>query len=134
MLLFFFCSFLDDHGGVGGVFGVGGDGSNVGLTAKKRKTGEQQDDSVEISFHSAKEDKVDNETENETSATMDGLDFYLPTRTMTAAERARHRQPKRKQDIPTAGAGAVAAGNTHSDILMEGRKEVWQDEFEDTSL
>lgn len=101
---------------------LGDDGDpNSFFSAKKRKTEEQQQDaSVEILFHSAKEDEGENGT---TITGMDGVDYYLPSRTMTAEERACHRLPKRKQD--------VTASNTESVILMEGKKEVWQDDFGD---
>lgn len=51
--------------------------------------------------------------------TMEGIDEYLPTRTMNAEERARHRVPKRK----------TKGGKEDSDILMEGRTEVWADDY-----
>lgn len=55
---------------------------------------------------------------------MDGVDEYLPTRTMTAEELARHRLPKRKQNGSGVGDENTTA-TTEGDILMQGRPHVW---------
>lgn len=81
------------------------------------------------------------------AAEMEGVDEYLPTRTMTAEERARHRLPKREREETEAKKATAKTEETTSAamsslqaaiavdggipieqedaILFEGRHEVW---------
>ena len=85
-------------------------------TPKKRKT-----DSFEISFSKTDMNGVDN---------MDGVYEYLPSHTMTAEERARHRVDKRKSRDDKKKSSLQAAADRvqidqNSDILCEGQMALW---------
>ena len=60
---------------------------------------------------------------------MEGVFEYLPSRTMTEEERARHRTPKRKERVTTDTTDSVASAAVpaveQNDVLMLGREEVW---------
>lgn len=79
------------------------------VSPSKKKTKKQKtkpptpkdSDLVEISFRA---DGVN----------MEGIDVYLPARTMNEQERARHRMPKRKQ-----------GEESKNELLMQDDEEVW---------
>lgn len=74
---------------------------------------------MEISFEVANHPKAPDEAEE-----MDGVYEYLPSETMTAEERARHRMPKRKHQLSSLQQAAQEESD-NNEILMQGNNDVW---------